>query len=170
MSLCHKELDHHWFKLWLGNCSAPSHHQNQCEPKTITRDYSAYAPTNERRRNSISHWPDAHTEWSLHDTIWCHQASRICMSHMITDNINLHIHIYQCMSVQESFTQDVWRWKGLYKRTILYFSWASCQIHKNAGCTCAGNCGSVFPVSAGLWSWHASRHVWRTCRDTCRDC
>ena len=27
------------------------------------------------------------------------------------------------------------------------------------GCACAGNAGNVFPVSAGKWSRHASRHV-----------
>ena len=30
---------------------------------------------------------------------------------------------------------------------------------QNCGCTCAGNAGNVFPVTAGKWSRHASRHV-----------
>ena len=29
----------------------------------------------------------------------------------------------------------------------------------NCGCVCAGNARNVFPISAGKWSRHASRHV-----------
>ena len=42
--------------------------------------------------------------------------------------------------------------------------WASYQIHKMAGCACAGNAGNVFPTTVGWGSRHASRHV-RHARD-----
>ena len=31
----------------------------------------------------------------------------------------------------------------------VYYSWASCQMHKIAGCACAGDAGNVFPGTAG---------------------
>ena len=37
--------------------------------------------------------------------------------------------------------------------------WASCQIHKIAGCACAGYAGNVFPATVGKRSRHASRQV-----------
>ena len=46
--------------------------------------------------------------------------------------------------------------------------WASYQIHKMAGCACAGNAGNVFPTTVGWGSRHASRHV-RHARDVMRD-
>ena len=36
-----------------------------------------------------------------------------------------------------------------------YTPWASSQIRKNCGCTCAGNAGNVFPVAARKRSRHA---------------
>ena len=43
-------------------------------------------------------------------------------------------------------------------------AWASCQIHKNVDCACAGKTGNIFPATnlketAGKQSRHASRHV-----------
>ena len=42
-------------------------------------------------------------------------------------------------------------------------AWASNQICKIAGCVCARNAGSIFPVTVGKRSRHASQHV----RDAC---
>ena len=40
-----------------------------------------------------------------------------------------------------------------------FLQWASCQMHRIAGCACAGNVENVFPATAGQQSRHASRHV-----------
>ena len=37
--------------------------------------------------------------------------------------------------------------------------WASYQMRKITGCSCAGNAGNLFPATVGLRSQHASRHV-----------
>ena len=55
------------------------------------------------------------------------------------------------------------------------FPWASYQIRKIAGCTCAGNAGNVFPAtdfkgnrSLAIPACITARAS-RTCRDDCRD-
>ena len=47
--------------------------------------------------------------------------------------------------------------------------WASYQIRKIAGCTCAGNAGNVFPATGCKPLIGSAARVSRTCRDTCRD-
>ena len=52
-----------------------------------------------------------------------------------------------------------------FENVRVMFTWASCQIHRIAGCACVGNAGNVFPATdfkgkPPVWrSRHASRHV-----------
>ena len=43
--------------------------------------------------------------------------------------------------------------------------WASYQMRKITGCSCAGNAGNLFPATVGLRSQYASRHVHEAYRD-----
>ena len=54
--------------------------------------------------------------------------------------------------------------------------WASYQIRKIAGWTCAGNAGDVFPTTdfkgnrlLAIPACFTARALYRTCRDACRD-
>ena len=41
------------------------------------------------------------------------------------------------------------KWLNVWVSFQKVWRWASCQIHKIAGCACAGNAGNVFPATAG---------------------
>ena len=66
---------------------------------------------------------------------------------------------------------DLHRWYILCRvNTYWFLSWASCQIRKNAGCTCAGNTGNVSPFHHRLAiPTCIAASMWRTCRDVFRD-
>ena len=82
-----------------------------------------------------------------------------------------------------TFAQDFsnWSWDitttgypGTFTRTI-FWPWGSCQIHKMAGCTCAGNAVNAFLAtdfkgnnSLAIPACIAAC-AWRTCPDACRD-
>ena len=74
----------------------------------------------------------------------------------------LHFQTYFVNDSGTKFHSNILRLVQLTMRQHWLGLWASYQIHKIAGCACAGNTGNVFPATAGYRSRHASRHVRHT--------